>query len=53
VLADLRYLGKSAGHTLADMRGASDVIEVGGVAIAAVSAKRLGLYAGQRYLVSR
>jgi hypothetical protein len=53
LLEDLRYLRRSAAQTLSDMRNNTDNIDVGGVAIAGVSAKRLGLYAGQRYAVHR
>jgi hypothetical protein len=53
LLEDLRYLRRSAAQTLSDMRNNTDSIDVGGVAIAGISAKRLGLYAGQRYAVHR
>jgi len=53
LLEDMRYLRRSAAQTLSDMRNNTNSIDVGGVAIAGVSAKRLGLYAGQRYAVHR
>eukprot|EP00238_Polyblepharides_amylifera_P000732 CAMPEP_0196571088 /NCGR_PEP_ID=MMETSP1081-20130531/1249_1 /TAXON_ID=36882 /ORGANISM="Pyramimonas amylifera, Strain CCMP720" /LENGTH=474 /DNA_ID=CAMNT_0041887859 /DNA_START=317 /DNA_END=1741 /DNA_ORIENTATION=- len=52
-IEDVKYLLGGARQSVQDMKNNSDLLEVGGVAIAGVSSRRLGLYAGQRYEIQR